>query len=199
MKQSENKYHHGNLRASLLSTASIMLNESGVESLSLRKLAERIGVSRTAAYHHFSDKNDLLSAIAAKGFLSWQQQAEQTFAKKSFTKRQQYTEFVHNYVQFAYTNPAIYQLMFGGILWKNNKSSEELKSVAYPSFQYQVNLVKSLQNKGLLPSSEQPLRLAQVTWATLHGIAQLVIDGIYADASHIDEMCDCAINLFLKK
>ncbi|MFT6249933.1 MAG: hypothetical protein ACJAZQ_003234, partial [Cognaticolwellia sp.] len=35
------------------------------------------------------------------------------------------------------------------------------------------------------------------TWATLHGIAQLVIDGIYADASQIDEMCQCAVDLFL--
>ncbi len=44
-------------------------------------------------------------------------------------------------------------------------------------------------------TTESSLRLTQVTWATLHGI--LVIDGIYADASQIDTMCQCAINLFL--
>lgn len=46
-------------------------------------------------------------------------------------------------------------------------------------------------------TTESSLRLTQVTWATLHGIARLVIDGIYADASQIDTMCQCAINLFL--
>ncbi len=192
-------YHHGDLQSSLITTATQMINEAGIESLSLRKLAERIGVSRTAAYHHFKDKNALLSAIAAQGFTLWQQQAEQTFANEQYTTREKYQQFVHSYVHFASKNPAIYQLMFGNTLWKNNNSSVELKSVAYPSFQYQVQLVKSLQSKGLLPDSESSLRLAQVTWATLHGIAQLVIDGIYADASHIDDMCSCAVNLFLSK
>ena len=50
------KYHHGDLRTSLIETATQMLAESNIENLSLRKLAERIGVSRTAAYHHFDDK-----------------------------------------------------------------------------------------------------------------------------------------------
>ncbi len=192
-------YHHGDLQASLLATATKMINESGIEALSLRKLADRIGVSRTAAYHHFRDKNDLLSAIAAQGFSLWQQEAEKTFTNQQLSRRKKYQQFVHNYVHFASENPAIYQLMFGNTLWKNNNGSAQLKNIAYPSFQYQLNIIKDMQHKGLLPQSESPLRLAQVTWATLHGIAQLVIDGVYADASHIDEMCSCAVSLFLSK
>ena len=197
MKSPNKQYHHGDLRKSLITSATKMLQESEIESLSLRKLAERVGVSRTAAYHHFKDKNDLLSAIAAQGFMQWQHQAEQTFNDPALSVKQMYQEFVHNYVQFAYQNPAIYQLMFGNTLWKNNNSSNELKDIAYPSFQYQVQIVKTLQAKGLMSTSQSALRLAQVTWATLHGLAQLVIDGIYADASHLNEMCDCAIELFL--
>lgn len=197
MKTPSKQYHHGDLRSSLITTATLMLKESGIESLSLRKLAERVGVSRTAAYHHFKDKNDLLSAIAAQGFTQWQQQAEKTFNDEALSIKDMYQEFVHNYVQFAHQNPAIYQLMFGNTLWKNDNSSSELKNIAYPSFQYQVNIVKTLQEKGLMSTSQSALRLAQVTWATLHGLAQLVIDGVYADANHLDEMCDCAIELFL--
>lgn len=190
-------YHHGDLYSSLLNTATTMILEGGVEALSLRKLAIRIGVSRTAAYHHFKDKNDLLVAIAAQGFVSWQKQAEQIVINKALTEREKYKAFVHYYVQFATENAAIYQLMFGGILWKDKQSPLKLKKVAYPSFQFQVELTKTWQNKGVLPASPKTLRLAQVTWATLHGIAQLVIDGIYADASQIDEMCQCAVDLFL--
>ena len=54
------------------------------------------------------------------------------------------------------------------------------------------------QEKGLLPNDQDALRLAQVTWGTLHGIARLLIDGIYADNSHISEMCDCAADLFMQ-
>lgn len=190
-------YHHGDLYSSLLSTATAMISEGGVEALSLRKLAESIGVSRTAAYHHFKDKNDLLIAIAAQGFISWKEQAEQLLNDKKLTDREKYQAFVHYYVQFATENAAIYQLMFGGTLWKDKKSPSKLKEVAYPSFQFQVEITKGWQEKGVLPNSPSTLRLAQVTWATLHGIAQLVIDGIYADASQIDEMCQCAVDLFL--
>jgi len=194
-------YHHGDLASCLIETATIMIIEAGIEALSLRKLALRIGVSRTAAYHHFKDKNDLLAAIAAQGFTLWQTQAEQIFTDDTLNDKEKYQRFVHYYVQFATENAAIYKLMFGSTLWKNEQNSQQqsqtLIDVAYPSFQYQVEMTKEWQKRGLLPSSESSLRLAQVSWATLHGIAQLVIDGIYADASQIDEMCQCAVNLFL--
>jgi AcrR family transcriptional regulator len=60
-------YHHGNLRAELLDTALQRLHEEGVEALSLRALARSVGVSQTAPYRHFSDKNDLLAALATRG------------------------------------------------------------------------------------------------------------------------------------
>lgn len=194
-------YHHGDLHSSLLDTATAMITEQGIDALSLRKLAERIGVSRTAAYHHFKDKNDLLSSIAAQGFISWQKQAENIFNNIELTDKEKYQAFVHFYVHFATQNSAVYKLMFGSTLWKKeNKtqnSSQTLINVAYPSFQYQVRMTEAWQQIGILPKSQNTLRLAQVTWATLHGIAQLVIDGIYADVSQIDEMCQCAVDLFL--
>jgi len=191
------RYHHGDLRDSLIAAATTMINEFGVEQLSLRKLAERVGVSRTAAYHHFKDKNDLLSAIAAQGFKAWQSQAEQIFNHKTLTPHEKYRRFVHAYVHFATDNPSLYELMFGSTLWKSNVSSQALKDIAYPSFQYQLDMTKLWQQQGLLNTQENTLRVAQVTWATLHGLARLLIDGIYADANNIDEMCECAVNLFL--
>lgn len=206
-------YHHGDLQSSLLATATTMITEQGIEALSLRKLAERIGVSRTAAYHHFKDKNDLLSAIAAQGFSSWQAQVKEIIDNKALTDREKFHTFVHFYVRFATQNAAIYKLMFGSTLWKKDlpsaneqgqhkaegvsKSSQNLINIAYPSFQYQLEMIQTWQQKGILPKSQNSLRLAQVTWATLHGIAQLVIDGIYGDASQIDEMCQCAVELFI--
>lgn len=206
-KTKNSTYHHGDLQSSLLATATAMITEQGVETLSLRKLAERIGVSRTAAYHHFKDKNDLLSAIAAQGFTAWQTQVKKIFNDNKLTDKEKYHAFVHFYVRFATQNSAIYKLMFGSTLWKNEgkkegekpNSSQTLIDVAYPSFQYQVEMTETWQQRGILPKSQNSLRLAQVTWATLHGIAQLVIDGIYADASQIDEMCQCAVDLFISE
>lgn len=193
----KSKYHHGDLQKSLLDTASSMINEAGIDSLSLRKLAERIGVSRTAAYHHFADKNDLLCAIAERGFNQWHILCNEIFSQKNISNEDKYRNFVHAYINFATQNPSLYELMFGQTIWKGENSTEALKKVAYASFNYQVEMTKIWQEQGIISNKENTLRLAQVTWATLHGIARLVIDGIYGQANQIDEMCECAVNVFL--
>lgn len=193
----KSNYHHGNLQETLINAATKMLEQGGIDNLSLRKLAESVGVSRTAAYHHFTDKNDLLCAVAAQGFVQWRATEQAVFADQSLSMEQKYKKFFLSYITFAADNPSLYDLMFGHTIWKEDKSTQTLKDVAYPSFQYQVDMTKTWQEQGLLPSGEKTLRLAQVTWGTMHGIARLLIDGIYADISHIEEMCDCAVSVFL--
>ena len=194
--QAKTAYHHGNLHASLLTAATAILKESGIEGLSLRKLAERVGVSRTAPYHHFKDKNELLCAIAEEGFNHWHKTSLDIFSQDKLSNREKYQQFFHDYIHYAANNPQLYDLMFGRAIWKQHKATQGLREIAYPSFQYQVQMTKHWQAQGLLPSDQQSLRLAQVTWGTMHGIARLLIDGIYADTSHIDEMCECAVALF---
>ena len=190
-------YHHGDLKASLLTIAREQLEANGSQALSLRKLAEMAGVSRTAPYHHFKDKSALLSAIAEQGFVEWQAIAEDIFDQRQLSDKAKFERFVHEYVKHAVRNPQVYDLMFGNVLWKHNKASDSLKAVAYPSFDFQVQMTKQWQALNLLPEAQDPLRLAQVVWATLHGIARLVIDGIYADDQHVEDMCQCATDMLL--
>ncbi|WP_448549136.1 TetR/AcrR family transcriptional regulator [Thalassotalea fusca] len=199
MTNEKSSYHHGDLKQTLLDAATEMINIHGIEQLSLRKLAESVGVSRTAAYHHFADKNDLLCAIASQGFCKWREQTDQLVHDTTLSTEDKYRAFVHQYLKFATENANTYDLMFGRAIWKDNNSTEELRSVAYPCFDYQVTMAKQWQAQGLLPNNEQSLRLAQVIWGTLHGIARLIIDGIYTDASNITEMGECAVRLLLSK
>ena len=62
------RYHHGDLRPTLLREAQSMVRELGLDGLSLRQLAQRAGVSASALYHHFDNKNALLCALAEEGF-----------------------------------------------------------------------------------------------------------------------------------
>ena len=197
MSIEKSSYHHGDLKQTLLSAATEMIHESGIEQLSLRKLAESVGVSRTAAYHHFANKYDLLCAIATLGFTRWREQTDRLSADKALSTEEKYRAFVHQYLTFATENPHTYDLMFGRAIWKDQNSTEELRAVAYPCFDYQVTMTKQWQNDGILPTNENALRLAQVIWGTLHGIARLIIDGVYTDASNISEMGECAVRLLL--
>lgn len=198
MAKNPSSYHHGDLRSALLEAATTRLETHGIEQLSLRKLAEDLGVSRTAPYHHFKDKSALLSAIAAQGFLQWKDIAEGIFAQQQASAQDRLTTFIREYVNYAATHPQIYDLMFGRTLWQQQEATEDLKAVAFPCFQFQVHLTKEWQSHGVLPKNQDTLRLAQVTWSTLHGLARLVIDGIYAESSHIDDMCACTAALFVQ-
>jgi AcrR family transcriptional regulator len=197
-KISRPNYHHGDLRQALLRSAKQLIAEAGIENLSLRRLAERAGVSRTAPYHHFSDKNDLLCAIAAEGFRRRHQTAADGFDDPVKSMLEKFHDYVNGYVQFAVDNPEEYELMFGRSIWKQQNSTEELRDVAYPCFQHQVDMIRFWQNCGVI-SGDNALRSAQVIWGALHGIAKLYIDGIYTDAAQIEEVTHCAINMFVKQ
>lgn len=194
-----NGYHHGDLRSSLLCTAGEMIAEEGIDELSLRKLAARVGVSRTAPYHHFKDKNELLCAIAEEGFSQRHLQARQCFDNESLSMREKFEAYIHDYVKFAGDNPELYELMFGRIIWKQQKSTKELRATAYPCFQHQVEMTGEWQKMGLLDPEENTLRLSQVIWGTIHGIAKLYIDGIYTHTSQVEEICECAVQMFIAK
>ena len=191
-------YHHGDLRQALLVSAKQLIAEAGIENLSLRRLAERAGVSRTAPYHHFSDKNDLLCAIAAEGFRRRHQSAMAGFDDDNKTMLEKFEGYVNGYIQFAVDSPEEYELMFGRSIWKQQNSTAELRDVAYPCFQHQVDMVRHWQRSGLI-AGDNALRTSQVIWGALHGIAKLLIDGIYTDTASIEEVTRCAVDMFIVK
>lgn len=192
-------YHHGDLRTTLLRVASEMIKEHGIEALSLRKLAAQVGVSRTAPYHHFKDKNALLCGIAENGFEKLNRINQHGFEETHLSPHERFSRFIHNYIRFASNNAELYELMFGRTIWKDKNSTQELRDCAYPCFQFQVTMTQQWQQQGLLNVDDNALRVSQVLWGTVHGIAKLFIDGIYTDNSKVEEICDYAVNMFLSK
>ena len=59
---------HNNLPNALRAAARAILDEDGPDVVGLRETARRVGVSATAAYRHFNNKEDLLASVAAEGF-----------------------------------------------------------------------------------------------------------------------------------
>lgn len=190
-------YHHGNLHQKLLEEATRMIGEQGVDGISMRSLAERVGVSRTAAYHHFKDKNALLCAIAEQGFEKWQTHFAQLMREQSGDMNGWLKAFVRSYLDLSWEHPEEYDLMFGRPVWKNGEPTESLKSASFACFQDYVDLIRSWQGKGKLSKDIDCLRLAQVSWSMLHGMSRLLNDGIYLDRNAIDAMSDSAVEMIL--
>lgn len=173
-----------------------MLREHGLEGLSLRRLAQRAGVTAPALYHHFRDKNDLLCALAALGFADLDAAITRATGAENLAERKRMQQFVTAYVGFAADHPEIYDLMFGRMIWKAGAPTEALREIAYGTFRRYVAHAGTGAATGAR-QSKRALRLAQVAWATVHGLCRLLIDGIYLDRADLDAMSEAAVDVLL--
>ncbi|MEX1664886.1 TetR/AcrR family transcriptional regulator [Zhongshania arctica] len=193
---SDKPYHHGDLRRQILDEAARLLKEEGEAGLSMRKLAQNLGVSRTAPYHHFTDKQALLCGVAEEGFRRLREVVRaQPYMEGAQISEAAVREFVRRYVQFSIDNAEYYELMFGARLWKSQQLTDSLKLEAYAAFKIYLEHIRIWQ-QSIGNTNIDALRFAQVSWSTLHGMSRLLIDGIYLDATAINVMSDAAAKMF---
>jgi AcrR family transcriptional regulator len=167
-------YHHGDLRRALLQEAARTIQAQGVERLTLRAVADRLGVSRTALYRHFADKSTLLAGVAGEGFRTLR--AVLVAAWESAGQGLDGLDAMGiAYVQFAVTHPSHYRVMFGGFVDSGAKDPA-FEQEAASAFDALVDALRALQQGGLIRTDDLP-QLAQFVWATVHGVAMLGIDG----------------------
>jgi len=187
---SKKAYHHGDLRQQLVDQAAKMIRDEGEAALSMRKLAAVVGVSRTAPYHHFEDKQALLCAIAEEGFRRFDELGE---GREEITDLLDHLQrHIRGYVSFAVECPEYYDLMFSSHIWKSNALSESLRKCSFRTFRLYAEHMAGLCESYELPEGVTPLRFSQVTWSTMHGLSRLMVDGIYVEKDAIEGMCDAA-------
>jgi AcrR family transcriptional regulator len=173
-KKRPDRYHHGDLRRALLEEALRTIQAHGVEDLTMRTVALRLGVSPTALYRHFADKHALLAAVGREGFRMLR--LALTGAWDANGRGQAGFEAMGSaYVTFAVTHPSHYRVMFGGFLESCAKDADFVAE-ATAAFQVLVDSLVEQQQAGLV-RRDDPVILARMIWALVHGIAMLAIDG----------------------
>lgn len=157
-------YHHGDLRAALLTAAMRMLEKR--ESFSLRAVARRAGVSPTAPYRHFADRAALESALAAEGFRALKADLSRGNELPSSVER--LLEFGVSYVDFALRRPALFRLMFGQEC--DDTNDERVRATSELHEWLALALVR------VFPGADVAA-LATACWSLAHGLAFLHLDG----------------------
>ena len=169
-------YHHGNLREALLYKAFEHLDAVGPDKLSLRALARDVGVSQTAPYRHFPNKNLLLLAMAVEGF----RRLEKRIREQSARHEDAYEALMagtEDYLAFAGENPALYRLMFGPAL-KEWRKPEFMHGAPPAAFEALVEVVEKAITQGSLIDDYPAWFQAKNCWAQIHGHASMLIDGM---------------------
>lgn len=157
-------YHHGDLRAALLAAAMRMLEQG--EPFSLRAVARRAGVSPTAPYRHFADREALESALAAEGLRDLK--ADLTGGRAMPSSVPELAELGVAYVGFALRRPALFRLMFGREC--DDANDQRVRAAA------ELHELLAAVMANVFPGAD-PAALATAGWALAHGLAFLHLDG----------------------
>jgi AcrR family transcriptional regulator len=163
------------LHAEILTAAADLLASTGSEAaVSIRAVADRVGVTPPSIYLHFPDKEALLEAVCAEVFTQLDTAMEEAAraADNPFTALR---ERGLAYVRFALANPEQYRL----VLMRRRELDigpgdlEELASEG--AFAHLLDSVRECQRTGVFVTDEDPVQLALACWAAAHGVAALMI------------------------
>jgi AcrR family transcriptional regulator len=174
-------YHHGHLRQALIDEGLKALEKKGLDSLSLRALAESLGVSKTAPYRHFSTKRDLLTALAAEGYQLFADNLEAGEKAIALLPPENRLDGMYKmYGDFALSRPELYRLMFSRL--GNSLHSERCRINAQRSFTVLIRFAAELKG-----TEEDPRDLVLSLYANLHGWVMLMLDDLIPPDVGVDK------------
>jgi AcrR family transcriptional regulator len=178
-------YHHGRLKDALLDAARSLVAERGPAGFTLSEAAKMVGVTAAAPYRHFSDRNDLMSELARRGFEAFAERLEKAWDNGQPDPTAAFRRMGGAYLDFAREEPGLYSAMFGNVQALNTPSSGAAADKALAMIHYACAAV--LRQYGAPDAGARDLALQ--VWAFSHGVAQLALSGHFqtggADAQAI--------------
>ncbi|HEX7784503.1 MAG TPA: TetR/AcrR family transcriptional regulator [Sphingobium sp.] len=160
-------YHHGNAREVLLEVAAELLEQEGAAGLSLRRVAERAGLSRQAPYNHFDNKEALLAELARNGFLLLARRMSSH--QNGPSAIEELAAAAESYIAFGVEQPALFRLMFGRefVDFERHPMAREAAKEALERLSF---LIAGLDSR----SDTHDATL--VAWSLVHGYTHLCIE-----------------------
>ncbi len=169
------KYHHGDLRNALIEESIKMINTSGEDSLSMRKLAEKCGVSMAAPYAHFKNKEEMINAIkeyVEESFTTYLETAistcENDIEKKIIT-------LGNAYITFFIENPEYFTFLFSRGYIHVNLDFKSTDEKVFKPFKILKDLctIYFAEKKPELSDYDKELEIIRI-WASVQGLTSII-------------------------
>ncbi len=187
-------YHHGNVKEALLDAAQHHIESNNGEMISLRGLSKEVGVTPSAVYNHFADKNTLMLAIKLRIYGIFNDFFEENCVSTK-NPEQSLLEMCLAYFHFSRRYPAQFRFLFSSSLPKE-WSTKEIVDVSGRSIVKTRRLILDIHNEYKIQCSEEEVvNVTLLLWSQLHGIVMLRNSGsIAAAVSHQNWPSVCALS-----
>lgn len=171
----------------------------GLQGLSMRKVAAEVGISATAIYRHFEDKEAMLMSVVAQGSHLFFHYLSRGLSGKNAKDRLELSGT--GYFDFAMDHPGYYRTLFMsstediGLERLKGQSGEDFA----PTFQYLVDRVRECIEEGVLAKGDSE-NIALIIWAGCHGLVSLFLAGNLEmlDRDQLRALFECSNTALLK-
>ncbi len=167
-------YHHGDLKKEMIQSGIQLLNEVDYDDFSLRKIAAMCGVSHSAPYKHFKNKNELIAAIVQEVSDSFKAALEEAVLMYPDDAENQIIELGKCYVRFMVENPDYMRFIFV------NPSQKRINMIHEPDYctdPYLIFKKSALRYLEWLKANQQDQAVDILTmWSLVHGYSMLLVN-----------------------
>ena len=181
-RKTKSRHHHGNLRAALVEAGIDLLDEGGLAALTLRKCAQRAGVSHAAPAHHFDGLAGLKTAIAREGFRRFSEHLQTFRDQAPATPRGRLLGMCRGYLQFGLDHPALLNVIFG--VPASEAMLYDLKGDDSGAYQ-----ILRAACAPFVPEGTAPEIIEIQVWSLIHGYTLLFLSGRFgrSDPAKIED------------
>jgi len=174
-------YHHGNVKEALLNAAQNHIENNEGEMISLRALSKEVGVTPSAVYNHFADKNALILAIKIRIYQGFNEFFAEN-CKETESPDKALIEMCLAYFHFSREFPSQFRFIFSSSIpleW----STPEIVDVSCHCIVRARSLIFAIHEKyQLYCSEEEVVNATLLVWSQLHGIVILRNSGLIGAA-----------------
>ena len=170
-KEPAQSYHHKDLRSALIDKGIELVNQDGLRSFSLRKVASSCGVSHAAPYAHFQSKEQLLSAMQNHVTAQFSELLEETITRHG-NEPDALGHLGQAYVRFFLDNPHYFTFLFSQSNLRLDLSIDSDSTNGYRPYEIYKELVLGLLEKSGYPVERRPDAVVAI-WSFVHGLTSL--------------------------
>jgi AcrR family transcriptional regulator len=157
--------------ATILEAARDLLADGGIEALSMRSVADRVGLSATAIYHHFQGKDDLIAQVVKLGYLRFGEYLEDAVSREPEGSVERLLAMAEAYVRFAFENKEYFRVLYS-IQARIPRDLEELPGGG--GYHLLRKCVVDAMDAGAMKEGNPDL-VAHYLWTCVHGMVTLAL------------------------